>query len=262
MSEQQASATPTSTPETPVSGAIPSELAPNTVIHHQDPATQPAQPAQPAPEVPQDYRINLLENGQQEVTLNSGQVYRGTAEQVINELAKAQFHASRRITELSGQIPAAPVVEQTGPYIDPTAKALADLVAQGEGYRDSADKMAQQQDLRDFYQQQQYNAIASNFIASTPDFFPSVENGKKVEDTLNAFNLPPTPDAIALVHNHLKATGQYVIPPQSQQVQRSPAMPMPPNGMQPAVAGPITEDAIWAMSPQEFAAYEQRLRTR
>lgn len=249
--------TPPSTPAAPSSPAT--ELAPNTVLHEAPPA--PIAPQ--TPEIPTDYRINTLENGDREVTLNSGQVYRGSPEQVINELAKAQYNASRHITDLKSQIPAQPLAPvDLGPQIDPTAKALADLTAQGMGFRNAEEYMARLNQVETFTQQQQLNQVAANFIATTPDYPVSPENADKIDQTLSAFGLPATPDALKMVHNHLKATGQYVQVPISQQVTRSAPMPMPPNGQQaPTSNGPVTEDQIWSMSPQEFAAYEQRLRT-
>lgn len=248
--------TPVSTPAAPTEAFPATELAPNTVIHAPDPATPPIVPQ--TPEIPQDYRVNTLENGQQEVVLNSGQIYRGTAEQVINELAKAQYNASRHITELKGQIPVSPQAPiDNGPQIDPTAKALADLVAQGEGFRDSAHKMQTQNLIVQQYEQQHINNLAANFIATTPDFFPSTENGDKVDSTLKQFGLEATPETLKLVHNHLKATGQYVAPPAGQQVNRSAPMPMPPNGMQVQPQGPMTEQELWALP---FAEFEKRMR--
>ena len=248
---------------TPSSPATTSDFAPNTVLHEAPPAATPPPVAPVTPEAPADYRINTLENGQREVILNTGQRYIGDPETVINELAKAQYNASKYITDLKSQIPAAPLAPvDAGPQIDPTAKALADLTAQGMGFRDAADYMGQMQQIQQYTQQAQLNQVAANFIATTPDYPVSEENANKVDATLAAFNLPATPETLKLVHNHLKATGQYVIPPQSQQVQRPPAMPMPPNGQQAQPTGPITDDQIWAMNPQEFAAYEQRLRTQ
>lgn len=240
----------------PAVAATPDLNNPNTVIHAPETPAAPVVPQ--TPEIPQDYRVNTLENGMQEVVLNSGQVYRGTAEQVINELAKAQFNASRHITELKGQIPAAPTTPvDNGPQIDPTAKALADLVAQGEGFRDSAHKMETQRRIVDSYEQQHINNLAANFIATTPDFFPSTENGDKVDATLKQFGLEATPDTLKLVHNHLKATGQYVAPPAGQQQQRSAPMPMPPNGYQVQPQGQPTEAELWAMP---FSEFEKRMR--
>jgi hypothetical protein len=249
MSDPQVpSATPTTQPS-----PVTQELGPNTVIHAPEPvAVAPA----PVPEVNPDWKVNTLENGQHEVILNGGQKYTGTTEQVINELAKAQFNATQRIHELGRQAP----VQQTnqpGPQIDPTAKALADLAAQGMGYANAEALQADLGGMRESYQQQAMNNVAAQFMATTPDFQPSIENGNKLDEALQQAGMAPTVQNLKIMHAYLKNEGQYVVGNVPQQQHRPPAMPMPPNGQ---AAPAAVEKSIWEMNGQEFAQYEASLR--
>lgn len=187
--------------------------------------------------------------------MNSGQVYRGTPDKLIDAMAKAQYHATKRIAELGQQTPPVP---PAGPQVDPTALALADLAAQGMGYANAAALQADLGGMRESYQQQQLNNVAAQFMAATPDFQPSEENGNRLDAALQESGLPPTVKNLQIMHAYLKSNGQYVVtntPPAQQQ--RQPGMPMPPNGQ----AAPVEmQKDIWAMNPQEFADYENKLR--
>ena len=251
MSEPTTLATPApTTPAATPSGDI---NQPNTVIH--PPETPIAPPVAVTPEIPSDYRVNTLENGQREVVLNTGQVYRGDTDTLINELAKAQYNASKRITELGQQIPQHIEPEPVVNGIDPTAKALADLAAQGMGYQNADELTSAMNMMQQSYVQQQLNAVAAQFLATTPDFPKSPENADKLDQTLNSFGLQPTPEALTMVHNHLKATGQYVAVPNAPITQpRAPGMPMPPNGITNQPSG--SQDP-WAMP---FAELEAAIR--
>lgn len=234
---------------------------PNTVIHAPESvATVEPAPIAVPPEPIQDYKINLLENGQQEVILNGGQVYKGTPEQVINELAKAQFNATKRIHELGQQVPPPPIQQSpAGPQIDPTAKALADLTAQGMGFKNADDYMARLNQVEQYTQQQQTANMVAQFLASTPEFPATEENGQKVDALVNQLGMTPSVESWKVAYNHLKATGQLVVNPAAAQQQRPAAMPLPPNGQ--AAPAAVQKD-IWEMNQQEFAAYENSLRGR
>ena len=61
------------------------------------PATDPVPPA-----ADPDFTFSTLENGQREMRLSTGQVYKGKDDaELYGQLAKAQVAASKRITELS-----------------------------------------------------------------------------------------------------------------------------------------------------------------
>lgn len=243
MSDPTTSA-PVSTPPSPVTES------PNTVIFSEAESAAPAAvpevpaaPVVPAPPVDTGYKINTLENGQQEVTLQTGQVYRGTPDQVLNELAKAQFNASQRITELGRLVPPPAPPAPTGPQIDPTAKALADLTAQGLGFANSEEYMARLQAVEGGYQQQQNMQTAQQFLAVTPDFPKSQENADRIDATLTALGLPATVQNLQVAHHYLKGTGQYVAVSAPPATPRAPGMPLPPTGTTAVSA----EQDPWAM---------------
>src|ERR1700743_1510942 len=126
METPQATPTPQA-PEAPVVESVGS--GPNQVIFEAPVA--PVEPVAPAaPVTPEPYRVSELENGQYEVALESGQIYKGTQAEVVRELAKAQYNATRRIAELNGKQPPAPMQqpqELAAGQVDPNALALADL---------------------------------------------------------------------------------------------------------------------------------------
>lgn len=243
MSEPTTSA-PALTPSSPVTES------PNTVIFSEAESAAPAAvtetPTAPAvPVAPPDtgYKINTLENGQQEVTLQTGQVYRGTPDQVINELAKAQFNASRRITELGQLVPPPSPPAPTGPQVDPTAKALADLTAQGMGFANADEYLAELRQVQGGYQEHRNQVTAQQFLAVTPDFPKSQENADKIDATLTALGLPATVQNLQVAHHYLKGTGQYVAVSAPPVTSRPADMPLPPTG---TTNQPVEQDP-WSM---------------
>jgi hypothetical protein len=243
MSEPTTSAPAVPTPPSPVT----SPDGPNTVIFPPDaPAPDaPAQPEPPAPPAPPSdpWKIQTLENGQREVTLPTGQVYRGTNDEVLNQLAKAQTHASQRITELGQLVPPPAPPAPTGPQVDPTAKALADLTAQGMGFANADEYLAELNQVRTGYQQTQNQQTAQQFLAVTPDFPKSQENADKIDATLVALGLPATVQNLQVAHHYLKGTGQYVAVAAPPATSRPAGMPLPPNG---TTNQPVEQDP-WSM---------------
>lgn len=244
----------TSTPDTtPVSPDI---ALPNTVIHAPEPVVAAPEPVPVVTEPPAEYKINTLENGEREIVMNSGQVFRGTTDQVMDAMAKSVFHGTKRIAELGQQAPPQQT-QPTGPTIDPTAKALADLTAQGMGFKNADDYMARLNQVEQYTQQQQTANMVAQFLTSTPEFPATEENGQKVDALVNQLGMTPSVESWKVAYNHLKATGQLVVNPAAAQQQRPAAMPLPPNGQ---AAPTDTPKGIWEMNDAEFKAYENKLR--
>jgi hypothetical protein len=222
----------TSVPATP---AIPSSegiSAPNTVLFEPEAPAPVEAPVAPPP-ASDPWNIQTLENGQREVTLPTGQVYRGTNDEVLYQLAKAQTHASQRIAELGRQVPPPTTPPPTLPQMDPTARALADLTAQGLGLPNAEaliERMQRLEQVETGYAQQQMQQTAQQFMASAPDFVATAENGQKVDDTLATLGLEPTVKNLQVVHHYLKSTGQYVQSAPPAAPTRAPDMPLPPSG--------------------------------
>lgn len=238
MSEQ--TATPTSTQLAATTPPATSEsvgTGPNQVIF-ENPAPVETQPvaAIPDPAAPTEpYQMHELENGQFEVKMESGQVFKGTQQQVMQEMARSVFHGTRTIAELRGKTPPAPPEPTLQPgQIDPTALALADLAAQGLGFENAAalkrvfEPIPQ---IQQNFEERQRMDIAASFLSNTPDYQNVEANNNKFDEAFQRTGLALSVENMQMVHNHLKATGQYVKVATPQPVQRQPGMPLPPNGM-------------------------------
>jgi hypothetical protein len=113
-----------------------------------EPAAEPPAAGEPEPAVAEpaaadpDFTFATLENGQREMRLATGQVYRGKDDaELYGQLAKAQVAASRRITELSrAPEPAAPL-PRLPPLLPPSTPQLWRLPI--SWLRRSASRMAQ-----------------------------------------------------------------------------------------------------------------------
>src|SRR5665213_701729 len=90
--------------------------------------------AEVSPAADPDFTFSTLENGQREMRLSTGQVYKGKDDaELYGQLAKAQVAASKRITELSHApapvappAAAAPAIPEA---VDSTALAIAAMMA-------------------------------------------------------------------------------------------------------------------------------------
>lgn len=233
----------TATPATSTTPNTPSEATSvgtgaNQVIFEAPPVAveTPTVAVSTSPVVAEPYKISELQNGQFEITMDSGQIFKGTQSQIMSEMAKSIHNGTRTIATLNGKTPPitepAPTIVQPG-EIDPTALAITDLVAQGLDFQGGAKELKEFVSiipmLREFVQQQQLNNVASAFLAATPDFPHSDVNAGKIDAALIQYGLPATVEALQLVHNHLKATGQYERVAVAAQNGTRP-LPTPPNG--------------------------------
>jgi hypothetical protein len=193
-------------------------------------------------------------------------VFRGTDAELINELSKSVYNGSVKIAELNQRGPFAPPAETYTPpstapgQMDPTAIALADLVAQGLGMKDRNDlleQVAMLPQLQQNFEQQQLNAVAGQFLAKNQDFPMSDRNVELLDAAVTNMGVPLTPQNIEVVHHYLKSTGQYekVMTPASPQ--SSNPMPSAPNG-QGHPNGAIAEQDLWAMPMNELERYMRK----
>ena len=116
-----------------------------------EPVAEPAVEPVVEPVADQDFTFSTLENGQREMRLSTGQVYRGKDDaELYSQLAKAQISASKRITELSHAAtpvtPVAPVAPE--PPVDATALAIADLMAPAFGKKNGIELINEQAENR------------------------------------------------------------------------------------------------------------------
>jgi len=231
----------------------------------------------PAPEVPEtpdtpaapaedpDFTFATLENGQREMRLATGQVYRGKDDaELYGQLAKAQVAASRHITELSSRQPAPVAPPPAAPEaVDPTALAIADLMAPAFGVKNGAELVAafaEQQRIanaqQEFMGAQQANYEAANFFRAVPEFSKSQADADKIDQFLQTNGLPFNANTAEMAYHTLKAKGEMTV---AAATTRTAApknnMPPPPAGTAPANTGKgaPTETDLYAMTTEQLA---------
>lgn len=218
----------------------------------------------PAPEPDGDFTLSTLENGQREMRLATGQVYRGKDDaELYGQLAKAQVAASRRITELSHPPePVTPVVPPVEVPIDATALAIADLMAPAFGLKNGkdlvqafADQQTTAQSQREFMAAQQANFEAANFFRAVPEFSKSQADADKIDQFLQANNLPFNANTAEMAFHTLKAKGEMTaVAATTRTTAPKNNMPAPPAGTAPANTGKgtPTEADLYAMTPEQL----------
>lgn len=212
-----------------------------------------------------DFTFSTLENGQREMRLATGQVYKGKDDaELYAQLAKAQIAASRRITELSRTPePVAPAPITVAPAeVDPTALAIADLMAPAFGVKNGAELVAafaeQQRTAaaqQEFMAAQHANMEAANFFRAVPEFSKSQADADKIDQFLQSNNLPFNAGTAEMAYHTLKAKGEMTALPAAQ-APKAPKnnMPAPPAGTAPANTGKgaTTEADLWSMTPEQL----------
>lgn len=235
-----------------------------------EPVADPA-PEPPAAEAPPaadpDFTFTTLENGQREMKLATGQVYRGKDDaELYGQLAKAQIAASRRITELSRPAePVAPILPQPSSpaAIDPTALAIADLMAPAFGVKNGTELVAafaEQQRVANAQQEymaaQSANMEAANFFRAVPEFSKSQADADKIDQFLQTNQLPFNAKTAEMAYYTLKAKGEMAATVAAPVRAAAPknGMPAPPQGTAPANTGKgaTTEAELYAMTTAEL----------
>lgn len=230
------------------------------------PAAAPTPDPTPEPVPDADFTFSTLENGQREMRLSTGQVYRGKDDaELYGQLAKAQVAASRRITELSRTPePVAPVAPiPTAPdVVDPTALAIADLMAPAFGAKNGAELVAafaEQQRIanaqQEFMAAQQANFEAANFFRAVPEFSKSQADADRIDQFLQTNNLPFNAQTAEMAYYTLKAKGEMnAAPVTTRAAAPKNNMPPPPVGTAPANTGKGTpsEADLWNMTADQL----------
>lgn len=260
-----------------------SDPAPATQTVQEPAAAPPVVPAAPAAEPNPDFTFSTLENGERELRLATGQVYKGKDDAgILEQVTRAQLEASRTITQLRSQQSPAPApvqpVAAAPEAIDPTTMAIIDLIAPGFGAKTGQELVENYRRLQagavqgaSVAQQMEDNQSAIRFLTSNPDFVNTPTNSQKLDAALVAMNLPFTAENAQWAHYALKGQGLYETPvavtdssavPRTatgQFAQRTNLMPMPPNASTPAPATPAPPDP-WSMSDAEFdKAFRERM---
>jgi hypothetical protein len=228
-------------------------------------APDPVPDPTPEPVADPDFTFSTLENGQREMKLATGQVYRGKDDaELYGQLAKAQIAASRRITELSQKPEPAPPVQQAAPEaIDPTALAIADLMAPAFGVKNGAELVAafaKQQEAanssQEFMAAQQANYEAANFFRAVPEFSKSQGDADKIDQFLQSNGMPFNAKTAEMAYYTLKAKGEMqAAPAATRTTTPKNVMPTPPSGTSPASTGKgaPTEADLYSMTTDQLA---------
>ncbi len=224
--------------------------------------------AVPPPEPDPDFTFATLENGQREMRTASGQVYRGKDDaELLAQLGKAQVAATRRIAELSRApepVAPTPTPATTEPTIDPTALAIADLMAPAFGVKNGQELVAafaeQQRTAaaqQEFMAAQAANIEAANFFRAVPEFSKSQADADRIDQFLQVNQLPFNAKTAEMAYYTLKAKGEMTAAPTPNAPRGTTpknTMPPPPVGTAPANTGKgtPTETDLWKMSTQEL----------
>ena len=250
-----------------------------------DPAPEPSvEPpaATPEPPAPSDgFSSHVLDNGEHEIRLDSGEVFRGKDQnEVIAKLAKGKLEATRYISELKApkQAPQPEVMPPAGANaIDPASLAIADLLAPAFGVKNG-------QELIDSYKAQQQAAQrstqvaeeyrlqqeAQKFLSAVPEFSKSKADADKIDIFLDQMGWSNDARNYEAAYYTLKAKGEFAsAAPAPTNVVRmpdgkfastkttpTPSMPPPPSGSAPATTGkgePTSAD-LYSMSTDELYA--------
>jgi hypothetical protein len=167
---------------------------------------------------------------EKEIDLGDGsgiQIFRGVGPTqeaaftaLVDELAKAQANATKKIQELSRPAPA-PVVETASPenefllaqrIMDTPRAAIRDVLKEEFGLAPAEIKAklaAADKIVRD----QQETKLAEQFMSANPDYNPVPQNGKRLERQLAIEGLPTTLENLQKVYNDLKADGLITAKP-------------------------------------------------
>jgi len=225
------------------------------------PASDPTPANEPPPADP-DFTFATLENGQREMRTASGQVYRGKDDsELLAQLGKAQVAATRRIAELSRTPePVAPPVAPNA--IDPTALAIADLMAPAFGVKNGAELVAafaeQQRTAtaqQEFMAAQQANYEAANFFRAVPEFSKSQADADRIDTFLQENQLPFNAKTAEMAYYTLKAKGEMTAAPATNRAAAPKNnMPAPPTGTSPANTGKgaPTDADLWNMTTAQL----------
>jgi hypothetical protein len=144
-----------------------------------EPAETPTEPETPA--VPDKKRFR------REIDLEDGsgkQVFEGaTVDELVENLANAQKHATRKIREQAEKLKAA------------------------EKPLEPAKKLSLEERLDQMERRDQWNAAQLSFVAAHPDYVANAQNGQDISDYMEMKKLPQTLEGIERAFNDLTSRG-------------------------------------------------------
>jgi hypothetical protein len=246
-------------------------------------ATTMPNPAEPTPEAPQEpqaaapiqtpeappqlFERTALEDGKIQVRLNTGEIFTGTNDELVEKLAGSAAHTHNYGRKLKTELEQTrqqqqpvqqPPVPQQAP-VDPAEQMIADITAKNLGFQNAAEMKAAYERINGNQMEIQGRMVANQFMAENPDFAPSEHNSRVLTEALAQNGMPETPQTLAMAHQWLKNTGAYEqvsMQPRGNSFQRPQAPPAMPNGTSPQNAPAMTEQDLWKMPLADLAALQ------
>lgn len=229
----------------------------------QEPQQQapPVQALEPAP--PQLFERTPLEDGKFQVRLNTGEIFAGTPDELVEKLAGSAANTHVYGKRLKGELEQfkqqQPVQQPNQPQqtpIDPAEQMIADIAARSMGFASAAEQRQAYERINSNQLEIQGRMVANQFMSENPDFAPSDHNSRILTEVLAQNGMPETPQTLAMAHQWLKLTNQYEqvsVQPRGNAFQRPTVPPAMPGGSSPQNAPQMTEADIWKMKPEDIA---------
>lgn len=242
---------------------------PNPADSTPPPSEQPAAPPVQAPPPPALFERKDIGDGKIEVRLNTGEVFSGTHEELVEKLAGSAAHTHNYGRQLKTELqsykqqaqPASPL--PTVPTVDPAEQMIADITARNMGFGNVAEMKAAFERVNGSQLEIQGRMVANQFMSENPDFGPSEHNSRVLTEILQNNGMPETPQTLAMAHNWAKAQGKYeqVTPqPRGQQWNRPQAPPQLPQGSSPQGASGVSDADLRTMPMEKLAELYQRTK--
>lgn len=231
---------------------------------------QPAQPALPAlPAPPALFERKDAGEGKFEVRLNTGEIFTGTPDELVEKLAGSAAHTHNYGRQLKTELqsykqqaqPASPI--QAPPAVDPAEQMIADITARNMGFGNAAEMRQAVERMNSNQMEIQGRMVANQFMSENPDFGPSEHNSRVLTEILANNGMPETPQTLAMAHGWAKAQGMYeqVTPqPRGQQWQRPQPPPTLPQGSSPQGASGVSDADLRTMPMDKLAELYQRTK--
>jgi hypothetical protein len=233
----------------------------------EQPVVTPAEPVIPA--TPDPWQVKTVDGGNYEVTVE-GQVYKGTHQQVLQELAKAQYHATHTIRDTRTELeklktPApAPVVAPTTPTepqeVIAARQYLADETAKALGFRDATELKQSIGAMTGVVENNSQNSLVSGFFQLVPEFPDNNETVEKLFKVQEANGLPMTPQGLRAAHLIAVAEKQYApLTPEQIKVQQARALGIDVGTLVPPTAAPMVPSSSGLQSQGTFNPYDPKI---
>jgi hypothetical protein len=227
----------------------------------------PVQQAPPEPPAPQLFERTPLEDGKFQVRLNTGEIFTGTNDELVEKLAGSAAHTHNYGRKLKTELDTfkqqpvqQPNVPQPAP-VDPAEQMIADITAKNLGFQNAAEMKAAYERINGNQMEIQGRMVANQFMAENPDFAPSEHNSRVLTEALAQNGMPETPQTLAMAHQWLKSTGSYEqvsMQPRGNTFQRPQVPASMPSGSSPQNAPQMTEADLWKMPLTDLAALQAK----